>query len=60
MKLSVRLLILVLLAALPVLAIQVHGLLQSRDQRKAAIAGQALTLARQNTARPAASRRRGG
>jgi PAS domain S-box-containing protein len=45
-KLSVRLLILVLLAALPVLAIQVHDLLQSREQRKAAIAGQALDLAR--------------
>jgi PAS domain S-box-containing protein len=46
MKLSVRLLILVLLAALPVLAIQVHELLQSREQRKAAIAEQALDLAR--------------
>jgi Cache domain/HAMP domain len=46
MKLSVRLLILVLLAALPVLAIQVHGLLQSREQRKSAIAEQALNLAR--------------
>jgi PAS domain S-box-containing protein len=46
MKLSVRLLILVLLAALPVLAIQVHELLQSREQRKAAIAEQAVDLAR--------------
>jgi PAS domain S-box-containing protein len=46
MKLSVRLLILVLLAALPVLAIQVNELLQSREQRKAAIAEQALDLAR--------------
>jgi PAS domain S-box-containing protein len=46
MKLGVRLLILVLLAALPVLAIQVHDLLQSRGQRKAAIAEQALNLAR--------------
>jgi PAS domain S-box-containing protein len=46
MKLSVRLLILVLLAALPVLAIQVHELVQSREQRKAAIAEQALDLAR--------------
>ena len=46
MKLSIRLLILVLLAALPVLAIQVHDLLQSREQRKAAIAEQALDLAR--------------
>jgi PAS domain S-box-containing protein len=46
MKLSVRLLILVLIAALPVLALQVHGLLQDREQRKAAIAEQALDLAR--------------
>ena len=46
MKLSVRLLILVLLAALPVLAIQVHDRVQSREQRKAAIAEQALDLAR--------------
>jgi two-component system, sensor histidine kinase len=46
MKLSVRLLILVLLAALPVLAIQVQELLQSREQRKAAIAEQAMDLAR--------------
>ena len=46
MKLSVRLLILVLLAALPVLAIQVHELLESREQRKGAIAEQALGLAR--------------
>jgi PAS domain S-box-containing protein len=45
MKLSVRLLILVLLAALPVLALQVHGLLVDREQRKAAIATQALQLA---------------
>jgi PAS domain S-box-containing protein len=46
MKLSVRLLILVLLAALPVLAIQLHDLSQTREQRKAAIAEQALDLAR--------------
>jgi PAS domain S-box-containing protein len=46
MKLSVRLLILVLLAALPVLAFQVHTLLLDRQQRKEAIAGQALSLAR--------------
>ena len=46
MKLSIRLQILVLLAALPVLAIQVHDLRQSREQRKAAIAEQALDLAR--------------
>jgi PAS domain S-box-containing protein len=46
MKLSVRLLILVLIAALPVLALQVQGLLQDREQRKAAIAEQALDLAR--------------
>jgi PAS domain S-box-containing protein len=45
MKLSVRLLILVLGAALPVLALQVHGLLVDREQRKAAIAAQALELA---------------
>ena len=50
MKLSVRLLILVLLAALPVLAIQVHELLESREQRKAAIAEQALDLARLSAA----------
>jgi type II secretory pathway pseudopilin PulG len=46
MKLSLRLLILVLLAAVPVLAIQVQDLLQDREQRKAAIAQQALDLAR--------------
>ena len=46
MKLSVRLLLLVLIAALPILAMQVHGLLQDREQRKAAIAEQALELAR--------------
>jgi PAS domain S-box-containing protein len=46
MKLSLRLLILVLLAAVPVLAIQVHDLLRGREQRKAAIAEQALDLAR--------------
>jgi PAS domain S-box-containing protein len=45
MKLSVRLLILVLFAALPVLALQVHGLVVDREQRKAAIASQALELA---------------
>ena len=46
MKLSIRLLILVLFAALPVLALQVNALLADREQRKAAIADQALNLAR--------------
>jgi PAS domain S-box-containing protein len=46
MNLSLRLLILVLLAAVPVLAIQVNDLLRGREQRKAAIAEQALDLAR--------------
>jgi PAS domain S-box-containing protein len=46
MKLSVRLFVLVLIAALPIFAMQVHGLLQDRAQRKAAIAEQALSLAR--------------
>ncbi|MGH6896739.1 MAG: PAS domain S-box protein [Geminicoccaceae bacterium] len=46
MKLSVRLLILVLIAALPVLALQVQGLVQDREQLKAATAKQALDLAR--------------
>lgn len=46
MKLSVRLLLLVLIAALPVLAIQVHGLSEQREQRKSQIASQALQLAR--------------
>ena len=46
MKLSVRLLILVLVAALPVLALQVYGLVEDREQGKAAIAEQALDLAR--------------
>jgi PAS domain S-box-containing protein len=46
MKLSVRLLILLLIAALPVLALQVQGLVQDREQLKAAIAQQALDLAR--------------
>lgn len=46
MKLGVRLLILVLLAALPVLALQIQDLLETREQRKAAIAEQALDLAR--------------
>ncbi len=46
MKLSIRLLILVLFAALPVLALQVHALLTDREQRKTAIADQALELAR--------------
>jgi PAS domain S-box-containing protein len=46
MTLSLRLLILVLLAAVPVLAIQVHDLVQGREQRRAAIAEQALDLAR--------------
>jgi PAS domain S-box-containing protein len=51
MKLGIRLLILVLLAALPVLAIQVQDLLQTREQRKTAIAEQALNLARLAAAR---------
>ena len=46
MKLGVRLLILLLIAALPVLALQVYGLLQDREQRKAEIADQARDLAR--------------
>ena len=46
MKLSVRLLLLVLIAALPILGMQVHELLAVREQRKAAIAEQALDLAR--------------
>ena len=46
MKLSLRLLILVLIAALPVLALQVYGLVDDREQRKAAIAKQAMDLAR--------------
>ena len=46
MKLSVRLFLLVVIAALPIFAMQVHGLLDDRAQRKAAIAAQALTLAR--------------
>src|SRR5690606_30556092 len=46
MKLGLRLLILVLLAALPVLALQVQDLVQTREQRKGAIAEQALDLAR--------------
>ena len=46
MKLSVRLLLLVLITALPILAIQVYELLDEREQRKAAIAEQALDLAR--------------
>jgi PAS domain S-box-containing protein len=46
MKLGFRLLILLLIAALPVLALQVYGLLQDREQRKAAIAEQARDLAR--------------
>ena len=46
MKLSVRLLLLVLIAALPILGMQVHELLAVRQQRKAAIAEQALDLAR--------------
>ena len=46
MNLSIRLLILVLLAAVPVLAIQVNDLLRDREQRKVAIAEQALDLAR--------------
>jgi hypothetical protein len=46
MKLRLRLLILVLLAAVPVRAIQVQDILQDREQRKAAIAEQALDLAR--------------
>lgn len=46
MTLGVRLLVLVLLAGLPVLALQVHGLVQDGERRKAAIAEQALGLAR--------------
>jgi PAS domain S-box-containing protein len=46
MKLSVRLFLLVVIAALPIFAMQVHGLLQDRAQRKVAIAEQAITLAR--------------
>ena len=46
MKLSVRLFLLVVIAALPIFAMQVHGLLEERAQRKAAIAEQALALAR--------------
>lgn len=46
MRLSVRLLLLVLMAALPVLAIQVHGLSEQREQRRTQIASQALQLAR--------------
>jgi PAS domain S-box-containing protein len=46
MKLSVRLLILVLFAALPVLALQVNALVADREQRKTSIADQALNLAR--------------
>jgi len=46
MKLSVRFLILVLIAALPVLALQVQALLKDREQRRAAIAELALDLAR--------------
>jgi PAS domain S-box-containing protein len=46
MKLGARLLVLVLIAALPILALQVHALLQDRAERKAAIAEQALNLAR--------------
>jgi PAS domain S-box-containing protein len=50
MKLSVRLLILVLFAALPVLALQVNALVADREQRKTAIADQALSLARLSAA----------
>ena len=46
MKLSVRLFLLVVIAALPIFAMQVHGLLEDRAQRKATIAQQALNLAR--------------
>ena len=46
MKLSVRFLILVLVAALPVLALQVQALLKDREQRMAATAELALDLAR--------------
>jgi PAS domain S-box-containing protein len=46
MKLSVRLFLLVVIAALPIFAMQVHGLLEDRAQRKDAIAEQALSLAR--------------
>jgi len=46
MKLGIRLLILVLVAALPIFALQVQSLLRDRAERKAAIAEQALSLAR--------------
>ena len=46
MKLSVRLLILLVIAALPIFSLQVHGLLEGREERKAKIAQQALDLAR--------------
>jgi PAS domain S-box-containing protein len=46
MKLGIRLLILVMVAALPIFALKVQSLLQDRAERKAAIADQALHLAR--------------
>lgn len=46
MKLSFRLFLLVLIAALPVLAIQMQNLRDQREQQKADIAKQALQLAR--------------
>lgn len=46
MKLSFRLLLLVLIAALPVLAIQMQSLREQREQQKGEIARQALQLAR--------------
>lgn len=46
MKLSVRLFLLVVIAALPIFAMQVHALLEDRAQRKDRIAEQALSLAR--------------
>jgi PAS domain S-box-containing protein len=45
MKLSIRLLILVLIAAVPVLALQVRGLVLEREQLKAATAQQARDMA---------------
>jgi PAS domain S-box-containing protein len=46
MRISVRLLILLVVAALPIFALQVHGLLEGREERKAKIAQRALDLAR--------------
>ena len=46
MRLGVRLLALLVIAALPIFALQVYGLLEGREERKAEIARQALNLAR--------------